>query len=142
MTFRPWKHRLLPLLALSLTFAMAASVHAQVRQNRGPDGTSAPLQISFRTTPHWVGIRGTRVMEIRQGERPDYDMFRYGGNYYVFNNNRWYMSHRVRGGFNTIDDRSVPRELSRVPREHWRNYPSGWAPENRDPRSDDHGRRH
>ena len=29
-----------------------------------------------------------------------------------------------------LDDRSVPRELSMVPRRHWRNYPSAWMDAN------------
>ena len=126
MIIRPQTHPLLTLLALSVTFAMAASAHAQDRHNQGSGGTSVTMEVTFGTTPHWVGIRGTRVMEIREGERPGYDMFRYGRIYYVYNNNRWYMSRRWRGRFTAIDDRSVPGQLFRVPREHWRNYPQGW----------------
>ena len=115
---------LLPLLALGLTFALVASAHAQDRQHQG--GTSATLRVSFGTAPHWVDVPGTRVRTIRQGERPDYDMFQYGGNYYAYNNNRWYMSSHQSGDFAAIDDRSVPSDFSGIPREHWRNYPSAW----------------
>jgi hypothetical protein len=60
-----------------------------------------------------------------------YDVFRYGGSYYAYDNNRWYSSDRESGEFVAMDVRSVPSELSRVPREHWRNYPTTWQDQNR-----------
>jgi hypothetical protein len=142
MVIRPKKHLLLPLLVLSMTLAMVASVHAQDRHYQGSGGTSATLQVTFGSTPHWTGIPGTRVRMIRERERPAYDMFQYGGSYYVYNNNQWYMSRRSRGQFAMIDTRAVPSELSRVPRDHWRSYPSGWSDQNRNPRSGRNGQRH
>jgi len=136
MTIRAKTHLLYPLLALGMTLAMAASVHAQDRYDQGSSGTSLTLRVSFGTAPHWAPISGTRVEEIRQAERPNYDMFRYGGSYYAYDNNRWYMSRRESGDFTYIDDRSVPTELTMVPREHWRSYPSSWQ-ERRDQRSND-----
>jgi hypothetical protein len=126
MIIRPRRSWLLPLLALCMTLVMAALVHAQDRQHQGPGGTSATLRVSFGTTPHWVDIPNTRVRTIREGERPDYDMFQYGRNYYAYSNNRWYMSPRESGDFTVIDDSSVPSDFSSIPREHWRNYPSQW----------------
>ncbi len=141
MTIRPTRHLLLPLLALGMTLAMVASAHAQSGYPR-TGGTSATLQITFGSTPHWTSVRGTRVQQIRQGERPDYDMFRYGGTYYVYSNDQWYSSRRGRGQFRAIDARFVPRELTRVPREHWRNYPSAWGNQYGNPRSDNNRRRY
>lgn len=124
MILRSKIHRLIPMLALSMTLAMAASARA---------GTGVSLQIQFESAPHWVAVPGTSVREIRQGDRTDYDMFQYGRSYYAYNNGdgRWYSSRRSRGRFFLIDDRSVPRELRRVPRNSWRNYPAAWD----DPRS-------
>jgi hypothetical protein len=116
------KRWMLPLMAISMTIALAGAAHAQYSQS----GTSATLRISFGTTPHWTTVQGTRVEELPSAERPGYDVFRYGGSYYAYNNDRWYMSHRESGDFTMIDDPSVPNELSMVPREHWRNYPSRW----------------
>jgi hypothetical protein len=121
---------------------MVGSAHAQNRNYRGSDGTSATLQVNFGTTPHWTSVRGTRVREIRQADRPGYDMFRYGGHYYAYNNNRWYTSNRDRGSYAPIDDRSVPSELSRVPRDHWQNYPSSWVDANGNPRSNGQNQHH
>ncbi len=114
------------LLASSLTFAIVTSVRAQEGRPTGSTGLSATLQVRFGTTPHWSSVDGTRVERLPDAERPGYDMFRYDGNYYAYNNDRWYMSPRESGEFQGIEERFVPSELSRVPREHWRNYPSGW----------------
>jgi hypothetical protein len=121
------RHLLAPLLALSMTLATAASVHAQDRQYSG--GTSERLEINFGTQPYWVAVPGTRVRAISLRERTDYDMFRYDRYYYAYNhdNGRWYRSRNWRGQFLVIDDRYVPRDLSRVPRNRWRNYPAAWA---------------
>jgi hypothetical protein len=98
----------------------------EVRNDRGPGGASAYLQVNFGSTPRWTGIQGTRVEEIPMAQRPGYDVFRYGGSYYAYNNNRWYSSNRQTGNFAAIDDRSVPSDLRSVPRDHWRSYPTAW----------------
>ena len=84
MSIRTKSRLFIPLLALSVTLATVASTQAQDRRDSPSMGTSATLQVTFGTNPHWVGVRGTRVREIRQSDRSDYDMFRYGGNYYAY----------------------------------------------------------
>jgi hypothetical protein len=101
--------------------------------DQGSGGTSATLQITFGSSPHWAGVSGTRVEAIPVAERTNYDVFRYGGSYYAYNDNQWYMSPRESGSFVVIDARSVPAELSQVPRENWRNYPAAWGTQNRMP---------
>jgi len=136
MIIRPKMHLLLPMLALSANLAMVAPVNAQGRQYDQQYGRSqggdVSLQINFGNRPHWVGVPGTQVREIRQGDRTDYDIFQYGRGYYAYNNDngRWYMSRRARGQFRLIDDRYVPSELRRIPRNHWRNYPTAWEGRN------------
>jgi len=117
--------RLIPLLALSVTLVAASAAQAQDRQSSGP---AVSLQINFGTAPHWSNVRGTRVREVRQNERSNYDVFRYGRYFFAYNNknDRWYMSRRYNGRYTLVENRSVPRELRRIPRDHWRNYPSSW----------------
>ncbi len=141
MIHRKHMHSLLPLIALTLALALPASVHAQNRHDQGSDGTPANLQVTFGSAPHWVGVPGTRVREIRQADRPDYDMFRYGGRYYAYKDNQWYMSRRSRGRFSVIDEQFVPNQLSTVPREHWHNYPASWLDSSGNPRSHGQGQR-
>ncbi len=124
MIHRSRKLLVAPLMAMCMTLAMAASVGA----------ADVSLNINFGKAPRWQNVPGTSIREIRQGDRTDYDMFRYGRTYYAYNNvnGRWYRSRNYRGRFMMIDDRSVPRELRRIPRNHWRNYPTAW--EDRDSR--------
>jgi len=124
MTSRHPMSLLLPALAITMALGLAAAAQAQ---------TNASVQVTFGHTPRWVGVPGTRVREIRTVDRPDYDMFNYGGSYYVYRNNQWYSSRHGRGHFNAIDERRVPMQISRVPRDHWHNYPSGWQDENPGP---------
>jgi hypothetical protein len=128
----PMKSRLLaPVLAMSMALVLVASASAQDRRyERSQPGIS--LQINFGSTPHWSRVPGTQVRAIRQEDRTDYDIFQYGRSYYAYNsgNERWYMSRRSRGNFRLIDDRDVPRELRRIPRNHWRNYPASWEDRN------------
>jgi hypothetical protein len=137
MIVRPRLSSLLPLPGLCFILALAPAARADNPHDRGPDGASVSIQISFGTAPHWVAVRGTHVKEIREGERPDYDMFCTGGKYYVYQNDHWYMSRHSKGRFMAVDDRNVPRELSRVPREHWHKYPPGW--EKQDERGHERG---
>jgi hypothetical protein len=131
MNIRPKKHFVVPTLALIIA-AVALVVPAPAR-------AATSIQINFGSSPHWVGVNGTRVREIRQGDRSDYDMFQYAGAYYAYNNNdgRWYMSRRARGRYRMISDRDVPSDFRRVPRNHWRNYPSAWDDRRGDMRSGD-----
>ena len=121
-------HRLVPLLALSMTLAMPALANAQNRQRQESSGTSARLEINFGSSPHWVAVPGTHVRGISQRSRTDYDVFQYERYYYAYNqqDQRWYRSRHWRGQFSLVDDRYVPRELRMVPRNRWRNYPSAW----------------
>ena len=140
MTTLPKPSLLLTLLVLGTTLAMAAPAHAQGRSSQGPEGMSATIQINFGNAPHWMDVPGTRVLLIREDERPDYDMFKCRGSYYVYNSSGWYVSRRWRGQFRAIDDREVPRDLYSVPRGHWRNYPNGWMDRDHSSRSDDRGK--
>ena len=117
---------LLPLLALAVSFSFARPAREQDAQSSRESGAAASLHVSFGAPLHWASVQGTRVEELPAVERPEYDLFRYGGTYYAYNNNRWYSSPNESGDFAAIDDRAVPSEFSSVPREHWHNYPSSW----------------
>jgi hypothetical protein len=110
------------------------------RGYQGSGNTSATFQVSFGSAPRWSSISGSRVQVIPYSERPNYDVFRYEGTYYVYNNDLWYSSARESGQFTRIDVRSVPSELTSVPREHWRNYPPAWGNNGGNPASNGNGR--
>jgi hypothetical protein len=137
MTRPKLSHLLLPFLVLGMAVATVSTVRAQSRYDQGSSGMSGSLQITFGSTPRWTSMRGTRVMRIRDRERPDYDMFRYGNVYYIYRDDHWYSSRRVRGSYRMVEDRYVPMQVSGVPREHWRAYPNGWMERNNRHRGDD-----
>ena len=134
MTKRLNRHLLLPLLALCLAFAVTSVAPAQA-------ATNASLQISFGSAPHWTSA-GYGVRRINDGEGPGYDMFRYGGNYYAYNNDQWYRSRSMRGNYRPIDRRYVPGAFAHVSRNHWRHYPTNWSGPNDDRRGTSPGRGH
>ena len=94
----------------------AATAHAQC----------ATFRVEFGTSPHWTTIGGTRVQVVRDDERPDYDIFRVNGRYYVYNTGDWYVSDVPNGTFSYMEPRFVPADLRSVPRQYWYSYPSDW----------------
>jgi hypothetical protein len=119
---------LVPLLALGLTLGVTAAAHATDQVPTRSRGTALSLQINFQSSPRWTPVPGTQVRRIHEGDRTDYDMFRYGQNYYTYNNdnNSWYVSQRWRGRFMMISASSVPLQIRRLSRENWRHYPTAW----------------
>lgn len=95
----------------------AATAHAQ----------GATFRVEFGTTPHWTTVNGTRVQIVRDDERPDYDIFRVNGRYYVYSGGDWYVSDVPTGTFSYMEPRFVPNDLRRVPQTYWYSYPSDWV---------------
>jgi hypothetical protein len=108
------------ILALGLTALVSAPAVAQYRYY-DRDESAYSFSLNFNSAPHWNRVAGTRVMVMR--ERPGYDVFRYGSDYYAYRQGRWYMAPDWRSEFRLIDASSVPYEFRRVPRRHWRSYP-------------------
>ena len=96
----------------------------QERQGHRPDAAPDAMQINLSGRVHWGYVRGSRVQQVRESERPDYDVFRYSGSYYVYANRRWYSSRYEHGLFAGIDPRAVPSAVYRVPSRYWHDYPS------------------
>jgi hypothetical protein len=115
---------LIALLVSGACAAVSAPAMARDRDygsNNGYNtGSSFSINIDLGSHPQWRPVRGSRVYQM-SGAPSRYDAFRYGGYYYVYDNNQWYRSHRTRGQFAQIDDRFVPREFQKVSRDHWRN---------------------
>lgn len=124
MNTRSAMNLLLTLVVAGAALASAAS--AQSWQEKRDTGTSSTLRVEFGRSLHWTAIPGTRIEELPVSERTRYDVFRHGGSYYAFDDDRWFMSARERGDFREIDDRDVPDEFSAIPRDHWRAYPNRW----------------
>jgi len=84
-------------------------------------------RVYFRRTPRWVSVPGTRVLVVRDPDRPAYDLFSVGSAYFVYDQSRWYRSYRLNGPYVMISERSVPFEVRNVPPDRWRRYPPTWT---------------
>lgn len=119
----------LPMLALAL--AAAATAPAAQAQNgnydRGQYRAPSPPLVEFQYRPQWVSVTRNNVLMVRANERPNYDMFSYGSNFYIYDRGYWYRSSRWDGSYVAIDPRDVPVVFHDVPAAEWRSYPSGWA---------------
>jgi len=134
---------LVTLLALAVVVPAAAQARTYFGFEIGIGNAPPPPRVVFRAEPRWVMVPQSRVTIIE--EDPGYDMFRYGGWYYVCNGGYWYRAHGYRGPFAVVDVRSVPRPVFDVPAERWHHrWHAMPAPARRAYRDDDrwHGRGH
>jgi hypothetical protein len=82
---------------------------------RGPD-------LYFHNEPRVILVPRTRVYYIADY---DYDIYRYGRFWYYNYDGAWYRSRSYRGPWIFVGYRSVPQEISYVPRRyrrHWSNF--------------------
>ena len=86
-----------------------------------------PPVIVVREQPRIVMVPNSTVY-VCEDERIDYDTFRYGVYWYVYNDGFWYRARTWRGPFRTIEVRYVPRAIMTVPARHWRHHPHGGPP--------------
>ena len=117
------------LLALMLGVIALATVPVSAvgsGDSRTWNRVSAAPTVTFSTTPRWEVIPGTRVALVSAAERPNYDLFRYGSTYYIYNDGNWYRSNQLNQTFGVIDESIVPIAISGVPNNQWRSYPPGW----------------
>lgn len=135
---------LLSLLAMVLAVPvwsadMVTSARRQAYEMR--HGVPAPPTIVFRQQPHWVQVPQSRVYVVERYERPAYDMFRFGGFYFIFSDGYWYRSRRYDGPFVYVQESYVPQPIFTVPVAEWRSLPPGIAKKYRnDDRGWGHGR--
>ncbi len=122
------RRTLLALAAAALATAMAPA----------PAAAEGSLDIHVRIgdappPPHVVFVREPRVTVVPStsvyyvADPCDYDVFRYGGYWYVFSDGWWYRARRHRGPFAVVETRLVPRAVINVPGRYWR-HPHGGPP--------------
>lgn len=83
-----------------------------------------PPRMHYRSAPSYQVVElGVRVVDSPD----DCDLFQYGGNYYLYSSNYWYVSNRYDGSYRIIDVQRVPRAVLEVPDHRWRHHPRGHA---------------
>ena len=109
-------------MALGLTLAAPAYAETRTYFNFqiGIGDAPPPPRIYFRSRPEYVYIPNSSVYVVSTSY--DYDMFRYGGYFYVCDDGFWYRSRSYRGPFRVLDVRYVPRPVFYVPERNWKHH--------------------
>jgi hypothetical protein len=74
-----------------------------------------------------VVVPGSTVYVVNDA-RCDYDFFRYGVYWYIWNDGYWYRARSYRGPFAVVEARYVPNRIWNVPARHWKHHPHGGPP--------------
>ena len=118
-------------IAVVMSLALATSAFAHTAINIGVQLGNAPPppMVVYREEPRWVAVPHQRVYVVDDDDI-DYDYFRYGGSYYIFNSGCWYRGRSYRGPFMSIETRYVPRTIYGMGDRdyHWRHHPQGMPP--------------
>ena len=117
------------LCALLSTPAMAQTVRIRL---------DAPAPPAVSVQPRWMWDAEERVY-IANDPNIDYDAFRYGQYYYIYNDGYWYRASGWNSRFDAIEDVSVPRVLFNLPesRYQWRSQRPVYGSSRWDDRDDD-----
>ena len=110
-------------VAACLWFAPQARAGIDVRINIG--NAPPPPQFVFHSRPHERYYAREGIYMVDDDAIGDYDVFRYGGYYWVFSDGYWYRARYWRGPFFVVRPSYVPARFYRVPSSHWKHHPNG-----------------
>lgn len=115
--------------ALTLVLATPASARPSLSVGIFLGNAPPPPLVVFDEEPPFVYVPSRRVYVVDDDD-VDYDYFRCGGFYYIYNDGYWYRSRRYGGPFAAIRTEVVPRSIFFVDdREYrWRHHPHGMPP--------------
>ena len=114
------------LLACALATPALAGTSVQI----GLGINAPPPRVIYQQEPRWVMIPDQRVYVV-QDDGLDYDYFRYGGSYWIYNDDNWYRARRYNGPFYGVRADYVPGPIWQLgDRDHyrWRHHPHGMPP--------------
>jgi hypothetical protein len=84
--------------------------------------------VVHRQQPRVVVVPGSTVYVVDDSHAMDYDLFRYGVYWYIYEDGYWYRGRAYRGPYRAIHVKYVPRAIISVPARHWRHHPHGGPP--------------
>ena len=118
------RHSVWPLILLVLSCSPydTAGSRTYVGFSIGVSNAPPPPRVVFVERPDVVIVPGTSVYVV---ENTDYDVFQYGGSYYLSSGGYWYRSRSYNQPFAVVDVRSVPSAVLTVPSGNWRHHPRG-----------------
>lgn len=117
-------------LAILVAAPAGAETSASLRMQLNLGNAPPPPAVFFDNTPPLVVVPRTTVYVVRHDRDSDrdYDFFRYGVYWYIWNDGYWYRARSYRGPFSVIHPRYVPAAIIKVPSKHWRHHPHGGPP--------------
>jgi hypothetical protein len=105
---------------------MTANASTSVSMDIHIGDAPPPPIVAFREEPHVVVVPNSTVYVVDRGY--DFDCFRYGVYWYMWNGDYWYRARSYRGPFAAVQARYVPVAIISVPARHWRHHPHGGPP--------------
>lgn len=122
-------HGLLVSVGLLTLCSIPASAGTSVDIGVSIGNAPPPPVVVIREEPRVVVVPGSTVYVVRDTRyRPDYDVFRYGVYWYIYNDSYWYRARSHRGPFRAIRNKYVPHAIMVVPARHWKRHPHGGPP--------------
>jgi hypothetical protein len=120
------RNRIMLGMLLAATLATPAAAGTTVRIGVGINAP-APVVV-YRREPRWVLNPEERVYVV-DDPGLGYDYFRYGGWYWIYDNDRWYRASRYNGPFVGVRADIVPEPIWRMGgRYRWRHQPAALPP--------------
>ena len=92
----------------------------------GVEGAPPPPSVVVAAEPAVVSVDAGVYVVTDPSVR--YDMFLYGGTWYLYSGGYWYRAPSYRGPFAIVDVRYVPRQVLTVPPGRWKHHPHGGPP--------------
>ncbi len=115
------------ILAAVIATPAAATAGTSVGWSVTIGNAPPPPVVVFRQEPRVVVVPGSTVYVLHEDDDCDYDVFRYGVYWYIFNDGYWYRARTHRGPFAAVSARYVPAAIANVPPRYWR-HPHGGPP--------------
>ena len=114
-----------------LAVAVAGPVRAGTRTSLAVQlnigNAPPPPAVIYREAPPVVVVPRSAVYVVDDDDC-EYDFFRYGVYWFIWNDGYWYRSRSYRGPFRVIEARYVPAAVWNVPGRHWKHHPHGGPP--------------
>lgn len=115
------------ILAVAIAAPAGAETRTTLKVQLGLGNAPPPPVVIYREAPPVVVVPQSAVYVVRD-DGCDYDFFRYGVYWFIWNDGYWYRSRSYRGPFHVVETRYVPAAIWKVPNRHWKHHPHGGPP--------------
>jgi hypothetical protein len=115
------------ILAVTVAGPVQAGTSSSLRVQLNIGNAPPPPVVIYREAPPLVVVPRSAVYVVNDDDC-QYDFFRYGVYWFIWNNGYWYRSNSYRGPFRVVEARYVPVAIWNVPGRHWKHHPHGGPP--------------